>query len=788
MTEQQHSSEPISLVEELNENQLEAVTYCDGPALVIAGAGSGKTCVLTYKIAYLLQMDYQPWSILSLTFTNKAAREMNERIEKIVGGGLTRQIWSGTFHSIFGRILRREAEYIGFTSQFTIYDTADSRSLIKTIIKEMGLQEKVYKPSTIHAIISDAKNRLVLPDTYALDTEAQRLNAIKGIRKTAAIYQEYFTRCKRANAMDFDDLLLYTYLLFQEYPEVLERYKERFQYILVDEYQDTNYAQHKIITQIAPPTAKIFVVGDDAQSIYSFRGANIDNILRFNEQYPTARLIKLEQNYRSTQNIVEAANCIIRHNNNQIPKAVFSNKEEGEKIMVLAAHSDKEESIKIAGEIKKLKRQKNLEFSDFAVLYRTNAQSRSLEETFRTNGIPCRVYGGLSFYQRKEIKDVLAYLRVAMNTSDDEALKRIINYPARGIGDTTLNKLQLLAREYGLPLWEVITNPIEYGAALNKGTLSKLTTFHQMMTRFIEQAQSDTAYNVAYKVVFETGIFAELTTERSVESQTKKENIDELLNSIQGFQDDQLEETGNEHVSLSTYLSQVALLTDSDQKNDNEPSVTLMTVHASKGLEYEAVFVSGLEDGLFPSSSASAYKQDMEEERRLFYVAVTRAKQFCYLTYATSRYKFGKVELCTPSNFIKEIQAKYLAYEGGKTFRGGFEEMGIASQRPVFFKDLQAVAPNRAAQTEWRPKERADRPLKRITTGGSSSVVTSLHSSHGELREGLRIEHERFGKGTIQRLELAGDSSKIAVAFDSGETKNLLLKFAKFQVIQEQNG
>lgn len=784
MTEQQHSSESISLVEELNESQLEAVTYCDGPALVIAGAGSGKTRVLTYKIAYLLQIGYQPWSILSLTFTNKAAREMNERIEQIVGGGLTRQIWSGTFHSIFGRILRREAEYIGFTSQFTIYDTADSRSLIKTIIKEMGLQEKVYKPSTIHAIISDAKNRLVLPDTYALDTEAQRLNAIKGIRKTAAIYKEYFTRCKRANAMDFDDLLLYTYLLFQEYPEVLERYKERFQYILVDEYQDTNYAQHKIITQIAPPTANVFVVGDDAQSIYSFRGANIDNILRFNEQYPTARLIKLEQNYRSTQNIVEAANCIIRHNNNQIPKAVFSNKEEGEKIMVLAAHSDKEESIKIAGEIKKLKRQKNLEFSDFAVLYRTNAQSRSLEETFRTNGIPCRVYGGLSFYQRKEVKDVLAYLRVAMNTSDDEALKRIINYPARGIGDTTLNKLQLLAREYGLPLWEVITNPIEYGAALNKGTLSKLTTFHQMMTRFIEQAQSDTAYNVAYKVVFETGIFAELTAERSVESQTKKENIDELLNSIQSFQDDQLEETGNEQVSLSTYLSQVALLTDSDQKNDNEPSVTLMTVHASKGLEYEAVFVSGLEDGLFPSSSASAYKQDMEEERRLFYVAVTRAKQFCYLTYATSRYKFGKVELCTPSSFIKEIQAKYLAYEDGKIFRDGFEEMGIASQRPVFFKDLHPVAPNRVAQTEWRPKGRADGPLKRITIGSNSTVVTSLHSSHGDLREGVRIEHERFGKGTIQRLELAGDSSKIAVAFDSGETKNLLLKFAKFQVIQ----
>ncbi|MDY3944344.1 MAG: 3'-5' exonuclease [Alloprevotella sp.] len=776
MMEQPHSSAPISLADELNESQLEAVTYCDGPALVIAGAGSGKTRVLTFKIAYLLQLGYQPWSILSLTFTNKAAREMNERIAQIVGEGFTHQIWSGTFHSIFGRILRREAEYIGFTSQFTIYDTTDSRSLIKTIIKEMGLTEKAYKPNHIHSIISDAKNRLMLPEAYAMDYEAQRLNAINGIRKVADIYKEYFARCKRANAMDFDDLLLYTFLLFRDNPEVLERYKERFQYILVDEYQDTNYAQHKIITQIAPPTARVFVVGDDAQSIYSFRGANIDNILRFNEQYPTARLIKLERNYRSTQNIVEAANSIIRHNANQIPKTVYSNNEVGELVTVLSAHSDREESMKIAGEIKRLCQKENLAFSDFAVLYRTNAQSRSLEETFRGNGIPCRVYGGLSFYQRKEIKDVLAYLRAIVNTHDDEAIKRIINYPSRGIGDTTINKLQMAVREHAVPLWEVLGNPSLYGVVINRGTESKLSAFRNLLSGFIEQAKVDTAYKIAYKVVFDTGIFAELNAERTIENISKKENIDELLNSIQSYQDEQLEETGSRDVSLANYLSQVSLLTDSDEKDPNEPFVTLMTVHAAKGLEFETVFVTGMEEELFPSSSAKFYRQEMEEERRLFYVAVTRAKRYCYLTYATSRYKFGKMEFSVPSSFIKEIQPQYLRYEDKAFLKNSQERMSESSQRPVFFKSIEKPADNPSLSTAH---------LTRIATTPktTSNVVEHLHCNQGELRKGARIEHERFGIGTVTHLESAGDSSKITVTFDTGETKNLLLKFAKFQII-----
>lgn len=774
---------PISLQDELNESQLEAVTYCDGPALVIAGAGSGKTRVLTFKIAYLLQLGYEPWSILSLTFTNKASREMNERIAQIVGDGFTKQIWSGTFHSVFSRILRKEAAFLGFTSQFTIYDTADSRALIKLIIKEMGLDEKTYKPATIHNIISDAKNRLVLPDAYAADKEANRLNSINGIKEAAKIYKEYFIRCKRANAMDFDDLLLYTFILFRDFPDVAERYKQRFRYILVDEYQDTNYAQHKIITMIAPPDAKIFVVGDDAQSIYSFRGANIDNILRFNKQYPTARLIKLERNYRSTQNIVEAANSVIRHNRNQIPKTVYSENETGQKIKVLSAHSDKEESLKICGEIKQLMRREQLGYEQIAILYRTNAQSRSFEDTMRNYNIPYRIYGGLSFYQRKEIRDVLAYLRVICNSNDDEALRRIINYPARGIGKTTMDKLLVTARESSTPLWDVVCDPLAFHVDINKGTLAKLSNFSRLIELFRDMTATASAYEVAKAVIRDAGIAADIMQERNAENLAKQENLEELLNAIKSYQDDLQEETGQEHFALADYLSQVSLLTDADQKDDNQPKVTMMTIHAAKGLEFDAVFVTGMEDDLFPNSNARFFPREMEEERRLFYVAITRAKRFCYLTYATSRYKFGNMEFCTPSSFLREIDQKYLQTED--TIHTFERPEANRNPRPQFFQELKKPSPQR--ENTPAPPSPPTRPMtgmKRIVRSSAPSANSeSLSTSQGTLACGTRIEHERFGCGEIIRIEGNDANSKISVRFDSGETKNLLIKFAKFKLL-----
>lgn len=775
------SSSPISLTEALNESQLEAVTYCEGPALVIAGAGSGKTRVLTFKIAYLLQMGYQPWSILSLTFTNKAAKEMNERISQIVGEGFTQKIWSGTFHSIFSRILRIEAEHIGFTSNFTIYDTSDSRSLIKTIIKDMGLSDKSYKPNHIHHIISDAKNRLVLPDAYRADAEAQRLNSIHGIRKAGDIYAEYFARCKRANAMDFDDLLLYTFLLFRDHPNVLSRYKERFQYILVDEYQDTNYAQHKIITQIAPPTARIFVVGDDAQSIYSFRGANIDNILRFNEQYPSAQLIKLEQNYRSTQTIVEAANSVIRHNTQQIPKAVYSKKEEGQPITIFSTHSDREESMKIVGEIKHLVRKYSLKYEDIAILYRTNAQSRSFEETFLSQDIPYRIHGGLSFYQRKEIKDILAYLRLIINPHDDEALRRIINYPARGIGDTTLNKLTVAAHTHGLPLWTIVNSPLEYELSLNKGTQAKLQLFCALIQGFIAKNEKLNAYQIAHLVVSETKIMQEFNAEVSIENISKKQNIEELLNGIKSYQDELLEEIGEAKLSLSDYLSQVSLLTDLDTQDSHLDAVTLMTVHAAKGLEYEAVFITGMEEDLFPSNSAKLYRQELEEERRLFYVALTRAKQFCYLTYATSRYKFGKVEYSAPSPFLKEIDERYILQD--RVFSSLSLTQNSSITPPAFFKNLP---PKRATATSSSPQPTpSTKKVQRISTNENTQIVKQITTTQGIISCGTRIEHERFGIGIVTNIEMAGDSSKISVTFGENDIKNLLLKFAKFHILEK---
>ena len=767
------------LTSALNESQLEAVTYCDGPSLVIAGAGSGKTRVLTYKIAYLMQIGLAPWNILSLTFTNKAAREMNERIASLVGTERTRGLWSGTFHSVFSRILRQEAALLNYTSDFTIYDSSDSRSLIKAIVKEMGLDEKVYKPATVAGRISEAKNNLLLPDAYAADPSILKRDSVDNIGKVYDIYAKYWQRCHMSNAMDFDDLLLNTFLLFQDQPEVRQKYADRFQYILVDEYQDTNMAQHRIVAQLTRPDSRICVVGDDAQSIYGFRGANIDNILRFTQQYPSARLIKLEQNYRSTQTIVNAANSIIRHNRNQIAKKVFSTNEVGQPIQILSSYSDKEESLKVAGEIRHLHRQEDMDFKDMALLYRTNSQSRAFEEAFRNANIPYRIYGGLSFYQRKEIKDIIAYFRLTNNVDDEEAFKRILNYPARGIGATTQQKLQLAAAEYGVSLWSVMEQPEAFQLSFNKGTMAKLWAFRDLILSFKNDLLSTPGYELAVRIIRESGIGAEIHVDRSPENLSRQENVEELLNAIKAYEADMLEETGREVVPLTEYLSQVSLLTDSDQKDDDQPKVTLMTVHAAKGLEFDAVFVTGMEDELFPNANAHYYPKEMEEERRLFYVAVTRAKKYCYLTYAKSRFKYGKVEFGNPSPFLDEIDAQYVVRddEGQKNpFAAVAQRAMGTAQRPA--ANFSATQSRTAPRTEsYAPRHLT--PVRKTLFSPSGAS----HPAPQGLAVGQRIEHERFGIGRVASIEGSGDNMKACVEFENAGKKNLLLKFARFKVI-----
>lgn len=756
------------LSQHLNPSQLDAVTYCDGPSLVIAGAGSGKTRVLTYKIAYLVQNGLPPWNILALTFTNKAAREMNERIAQIVGKELTRNLWSGTFHSIFARILRRESDFIGFSSDFTIYDSADSRNLVKTIVKEMGLDEKKYKPATVAGRISEAKNNLLLPDQYAAQPAILQRDNIDGLGKVHEIYSKYWQRCRQANAMDFDDLLLNTYLLLLEHPEIRNKYMDRFQYILVDEYQDTNTAQHRIISLLTQPDSRICVVGDDAQSIYGFRGAKIDNILQFTQQYPSARLIKLEENYRSTQTIVNAANSIIRHNTRQITKKVFSNKEIGTPIRIISSYSDKEESLKVAGEIKRIHRAEDVDYNDIALLYRTNSQSRAFEETFRNANIPYRIYGGLSFYQRKEIKDVLAYFRLITNPNDEEAFRRILNYPARGIGATTQSKILLAAAEMEVSPWLVITHPEEYGLDFNKRTYNLLQNFVSLIEGFQQKLMKINGYTLAAEIIRESGIGADIQSDNSPENLSRQENVQELLNSMKAFEEDMLEETGREVVPLTDYLSQVSLLSDTDQEEDNLPRVTLMTVHAAKGLEFDTIFVTGMEDELFPNANARYFPREMEEERRLFYVAVTRAKRHCYLTYAKSRFKYGSTEVTTPSPFLDEIDKDYVEWEDNNTW----------------LKPRTAHSSTLSPRTQQEPKFPPPHftPYKKTTS--------ALHRSSGhtvpQLRPGDIIEHERFGVGTVLQLEGTGDSSKASVKFENAGTKNLLLKFAKFKVMDKE--
>lgn len=763
-------------LEELNESQRAAVLYNDGPSLVIAGAGSGKTRVLTYKIAWLLSSGYRASNILALTFTNKAAREMKERIARQVGAEAARYLWMGTFHSVFARILRAEAEHLGFNSRFTIYDSADSKSLIRSILKEMGLDEKTYKPGTVQARISNAKNHLVSPAGYAANKEACEADAATKMPAIREVYQRYWERCRQAGAMDFDDLLFYTWILFQKHPDVLARYREQFRYVLVDEYQDTNYAQHSIVQQLAGEHQHICVVGDDAQSIYSFRGADIDNILYFTKIYPNTRVFKLEQNYRSTQTIVCAANSLIEKNQRQIRKEVFSEKERGEAIGVFQAYSDVEEGDIVINKIKDLRRRHDYEYSDFAILYRTNAQSRIFEETLRKNGMPYKIYGGLSFYQRKEIKDVVAYFRVTVNPADEEAFKRIINYPARGIGDTTLGKIIEAATGNNTSLWNVLCDPLAYQLSINKGTHTKLQEFRELIESFRDRLGTDNAYQIGTDIIRRSGIMTDIHADNSPESLSRQENIEELVNGLQDFCALRMEE-GSTDISLSDYLSDIALLTDQDSDKDDEGAkVVLMTVHSAKGLEFRNVFVVGMEENLFPGSMAGDSPRAMEEERRLFYVAITRAEEHCYLSYARTRFRYGKMEFGTPSRFLRDIDTCFLdlPHEAGI---GHKVDEGAARFRKEEVR--QQIRPRAQVITPTLPRN-----LKKVANSSTENQsAQSMQTSLGELRVGQNIQHERFGMGEVTKLEGSGDNAKATIRFRHAGEKQLLLRFARFTVI-----
>ena len=779
-------------IEELNEGQRNAVLYNDGPSLVIAGAGSGKTRVLTYKIAYLLENGYQPWNILALTFTNKAAREMKERIARQMGPERARHLWMGTFHSMFLRILHVEAGHIGFTSQFTIYDTADSKSLIRSIIKEMGLDEKVYKPGMVQARISNAKNHLVSPAGYANNKEAYEGDRAAKVPALRDIYQRYWERCRRADAMDFDDLLFYTFLLFRDHPEVLARYQEQFRYILVDEYQDTNFAQHSIVLQLAKNHQHVCVVGDDAQSIYSFRGADIDNILYFTKVYPDTKVFKLEQNYRSTQTIVRAANSLIEKNQWQIRKEVFSEKEKGEAIGVYQAYSDVEEGDIVVNKIAELRREKRYAYSDFAILYRTNAQSRIFEEAMRKRSMPYRIYGGLSFYQRKEIKDVIAYFRLIVNPNDEEAFKRIINYPARGIGDTTVGKIIAAATGHNVSLWTVLCEPLAYGLNFNKGTVGKLQAFRELISAFITDAAEKNAYEIGADIIRQSGIINDVCQDNSPENLSRKENIEELVNGMSDFCA-QRQEEGKPNVLLGDFLSEVSLLTDQDSDKDgDDEKITLMTVHSAKGLEFKNVFVVGMEENLFPSGMVGDSPRALEEERRLFYVAITRAEEHCFLSYAKTRFRYGKMEFGSPSRFLKDIDIRFLRLPQDAGMFRRVEEEAAAFRR----ENARGFAPDREdapyggkERVSVRPKQQIIAPtvprnLKRVApSANTASTSPSAGGSANCVQPGPLIEHERFGLGEVLKVEGEGDNAKATIRFKNAGDKQLLLRFARFKVL-----
>ena len=790
----------MDLLNDLNDAQRAAVEYIDGPSLVIAGAGSGKTRVLTYKIAYLLSQGMKPWSIMALTFTNKAAREMKERIGKLVGDDLAQHLYMGTFHSIFSRILRAEAEHIGFNNNFTIYDESDSRSLLKAIIKEMALDDKAYKPAAVHARISMAKNNLVTAEAYDSDPAILEQNKCAKMPAIGKIYVAYVQRCRQANAMDFDDLLMLTFQLFRDHEEIRQKYAGRFDYILVDEYQDTNHVQMSIVMQLCKEKLRVCAVGDDSQSIYSFRGANIDNILNYQKQLPGTQLFKLEQNYRSTQTIVEAANSLIHHNRNQIQKEVFSKNDKGEKIQYKPAYSDKEEALIVAKNIQRLKRQDDCGYDQFAILYRTNAQSRSFEEEFRKQGIPYRIYGGLSFYQRKEIKDIIAYFRLVANPDDEEAVKRIINYPARGIGATTVMKIADCAHQNQVSFWEVIGNIEHYGLNVNKGAQTKLEKFRLLISSFIDRSHTLDVYELGDAIIRESRISEDIMSGKNADDLARQENLEEFLSGMQTFVAGRQEEGRMDEAYLTDYLQDVALLTDADSEGEkDEPRVSLMTIHAAKGLEFATVFVVGLEENIFPSPLAAVSVRELEEERRLLYVAITRAEKHCILTNAKNRFRYGKMEFDNPSRFIDEIDASLI--EGGEetpesSFGGGYGgRMPWDRDRSGYRRDYQNSKPV-ASQFMADPKPgfksvRAVNAVHRIMgdTASSSSVAlagssaSKASSAAGSLSEGCRIEHQRFGIGTVLKIEGTGENTKATVEFQNAGTKQLLLKFAKFTIL-----
>ena len=790
----------MDLLNDLNDAQRAAVEYIDGPSLVIAGAGSGKTRVLTYKIAYLLSRGMKPWSIMALTFTNKAAREMKERIGKLVGDDLAQHLYMGTFHSIFSRILRAEAEHIGFNNNFTIYDESDSRSLLKAIIKEMGLDDKTYKPAAVHARISMAKNNLVTAEAYDSDPAILEQNKRAKMPAIGKIYVAYVQRCRQANAMDFDDLLMLTFQLFRDHEEIRQKYAGRFDYILVDEYQDTNHVQMSIVMQLCKEKLRVCAVGDDSQSIYSFRGANIDNILNYQKQLPGTQLFKLEQNYRSTQTIVEAANSLIHHNRNQIQKEVFSKNDKGEKILYKPAYSDKEEALIVAKNIQRIKRQDDCGYDQFAILYRTNAQSRSFEEEFRKQGIPYRIYGGLSFYQRKEIKDIIAYFRLVANPDDEEAFKRIINYPARGIGATTVMKIADCAHQNRVSFWEVIGNIEHYRLNVNKGAQTKLENFRLLISSFIDRSHTLDVYELGDAIIRESRISEDIMSGKNADDLARQENLEEFLSGMQTFVAGRQEEGRMDEAFLTDYLQDVALLTDADSEGEkDEPRVSLMTIHAAKGLEFATVFVVGLEENIFPSPLAAISVRELEEERRLLYVAITRAEKHCILTNAKNRFRYGKMEFDNPSRFIDEIDASLI--EGGEeapesSFGGGYGgRMPWDRDRSGYGRGYQNAKPV-ASQFIADPKPgfksvRAVNAVHRIMgdTARSSSVAlagssaSKASSASGSLSEGCRIEHQRFGIGKVLKIEGTGENTKATVEFQNAGTKQLLLKFAKFTIL-----
>lgn len=802
----------MDLLNDLNDAQRAAVEYIDGPSLVIAGAGSGKTRVLTYKIAYLLSQGMKPWSIMALTFTNKAAREMKERIGKLVGDDLAQHLYMGTFHSIFSRILRAEAEHIGFNNNFTIYDESDSRSLLKAIIKEMGLDDKTYKPAAVHARISMAKNNLVTAEAYDSDPAILEQNKRAKMPAIGKIYVAYVQRCRQANAMDFDDLLMLTFQLFRDHEEIRQKYAGRFDYILVDEYQDTNHVQMSIVMQLCKEKLRVCAVGDDSQSIYSFRGANIDNILNYQKQLPGTQLFKLEQNYRSTQTIVEAANSLIHHNRNQIQKEVFSKNDKGEKIQYKPAYSDKEEALIVAKNIQRIKRQDDCGYDQFAILYRTNAQSRSFEEEFRKQGIPYRIYGGLSFYQRKEIKDIIAYFRLVANPDDEEAFKRIINYPARGIGATTVMKIADCAHQNQVSFWEVIGNVEHYGLNVNKGTQTKLENFRLLISSFIDRSHTLDVYELGDAIIRESRISEDIMSGKNADDLARQENLEEFLSGMQTFVAGRQEEGRMDEAYLTDYLQDVALLTDADSEGEkDEPRVSLMTIHAAKGLEFATVFVVGLEENIFPSPLAAVSVRELEEERRLLYVAITRAEKHCILTNAKNRFRYGKMEFDNPSRFIDEIDASLIeggeetpesSFGGGRSSFGGYGSEGGYGGRMPWDRDRSGYgrgyqnAKPVASQFMADPKPgfksvRAVNAVHRIMgdTASSSSVALAgssafnASSAAGSLSEGCRIEHQRFGIGTVLKIEGTGENTKATVEFQNAGTKQLLLKFAKFTIL-----